>query len=72
VPAGVLEECSAVVVSAAGYRCRGVGWALVAAKRLARPAKFQALNQIRRLSFTAPDGLRQRLAGASRHHLSGV
>jgi len=66
-----LEECSAVVVSAA-VSVPGVGWALVVAKRPARPAKFQALNQIRHLSFTAPDGLRQRLAGASRHHLSGV
>src|SRR5262249_61753037 len=44
--------------------------ALVVAKRSARSAKIQALNQIRHLSFTAPDGLRQRLAGVSRHHLA--
>jgi transposase len=44
--------------------------ALVVAKRSARSAKIQALNQIRHLSFTAPDGLRQRLAGISRHHLT--
>src|SRR5215813_4947672 len=44
--------------------------ALVAAKRPARSAKIQALNQIRHLSFTAPGQLRQRLAGVSRHHLA--
>jgi transposase len=44
--------------------------ALVVARRSARSAKIQALNQIRHLSFTAPDGLRQRLAGVSRHHLA--
>ena len=44
--------------------------ALVVAKRSARSAKIQALNQIRHLSFTAPDGLRQRLAGVSRRHLA--
>jgi transposase len=44
--------------------------ALVVAKRSARSAKIQALSQIRHLSFTAPDGLRQRLAGVSRHHLA--
>jgi transposase len=44
--------------------------ALVVAKRSARSAKIQALNQIRHLGFTAPDGLRQRLAGVSRHHLA--
>jgi hypothetical protein len=41
--------------------------ALVVAKRSARSAKIQALNQIRHLSFTAPEQLRQRLAGVSRH-----
>jgi transposase len=35
--------------------------ALVVAKRSARSAKIQALNQIRHLSFTAPEQLRQRL-----------
>jgi len=44
--------------------------ALVVAKRSARSAKIQALNQIRHLGFTAPDQLRQRLAGVSRHHLA--
>src|SRR6516225_5648092 len=44
--------------------------ALVVAKRSARSAKIQALNQIRHLSFTAPEQLRQRLAGVSRHQLA--
>jgi len=44
--------------------------ALVVAKRSARSAKIQTLNQIRHLSFTAPEQLRQRLAGVSRQHLA--
>ena len=44
--------------------------ALVVAKLSARSAKIQTLNQIRHLSFTAPEQLRQRLAGVSRHHLA--
>jgi transposase len=44
--------------------------ALVVAKRSARSAKIQALNQIRHLGFTAPEQLRQRLAGASRQQLA--
>src|SRR6516164_3927540 len=44
--------------------------ALVVAKRSARSAKIQALNQIRHLSFTAPEQLRQRLAGVSRQQLA--
>jgi hypothetical protein len=44
--------------------------ALVVAKRSARSTKIQALNQIRHLSFTAPDELRQRLAGVSRQQLA--
>src|SRR5215831_2910627 len=44
--------------------------ALVVAKRSARSAKIQTLNQIRHLSFTAPDGLRQRLAGVPRQQLA--
>jgi transposase len=44
--------------------------ALVVAKRSARSAKIQALNQIRHLSFTAPEELRQRLAGESRQQLA--
>jgi len=43
---------------------------LVVAKRPARSAKIQTLNQIRHLSFTAPDQLRQRLAGVSRQQLA--
>jgi transposase len=45
-------------------------WALVVAKRSARSAKIQTLNQIRHLSFTAPEELRQRLAGVSGHQLA--
>jgi transposase len=44
--------------------------ALVVAKRSARSAKIQTLNQIRHLSFTAPEQLRQRLAGVSRRQLA--
>ena len=44
--------------------------ALVVAKRSARSAKIQAPGQIRHLSFTAPEQLRQRLAGVSRHQLA--
>lgn len=44
--------------------------ALVVAKRSARSAKIQTLNQIRHPSFTAPEQLRQRLAGVSRQHLA--
>jgi transposase len=44
--------------------------ALVVAKRSARSAKIMTLNQIRHLSFTAPERLRQRLRGVSRHHLA--
>jgi transposase len=44
--------------------------ALVVAKRSARSTKIQTLNQIRHLSFTAPDELRQRLAGVSRQQLA--
>jgi transposase len=44
--------------------------ALVVAKRSARSAKIQTLNQIRHLGFTAPEQLRQRLAGVSRQQLA--
>jgi len=37
--------------------------ALVVARRSARSAKIMPLNQIRHLSFTAPEQLRQRLKG---------
>ena len=44
--------------------------ALVVAKRSARSTKIKTLNQIRHLSFTAPEELRQRLPGFSRHPLA--
>jgi transposase len=44
--------------------------ALVADGRSARTAKIKTLNQIRHLSFTAPDQLRQQLKGASRQQLA--
>jgi transposase len=44
--------------------------ALVVAKRSARSTKIKTLNQIRHLSFTAPDELRERLKGFSRHQLA--
>jgi transposase len=44
--------------------------ALVVARRSARSAKIQTLNQIRHLGYTAPEQLRQRLAGISRHQLA--
>jgi len=45
--------------------------ALVVAKRSARSTKNTTLNQIRHLGFTAPDELRERLKGLSRHQLAG-
>ncbi|MGH3118201.1 MAG: IS110 family transposase [Gaiellales bacterium] len=44
--------------------------ALVVAKRSARSTKIKTLNQIRHLGFTAPDELRERLKGLSRHQLA--
>ena len=44
--------------------------ALVVAKRSARSTKIKTLNQIRHLSFTAPEELRQRLKEVSRQHLA--
>jgi transposase len=44
--------------------------ALVVAKRSARSVKIKTLNQIRHLSFTAPDQLRERLEGVSRQQLA--
>jgi transposase len=44
--------------------------ALVVARRSARSTKIKTLNQIRHLGFTAPDELRERLNGISRHHLA--
>ena len=44
--------------------------ALVVAKRSARSAKIQALNQIRNLVVTAPEDLREQLKGASRHDIA--
>src|SRR6266550_196271 len=40
--------------------------ALLVAKRSARETRIKALNQIRHLSFTAPDELRERLRGVRR------
>jgi transposase len=44
--------------------------ALVVAQRSARSAKIKSLNQIRHLSYTAPDRLRERLKGVSRQQLA--
>jgi transposase len=44
--------------------------ALVVAKRSARSAKIMTLNQIRHLSFTAPEELRARLKDVSRQQLA--
>jgi transposase len=44
--------------------------ALVVAKRSGRSTKIKTLNQIRHLGFTAPDELRERLKGLSRHQLA--
>jgi transposase len=43
---------------------------LVVTKRSARSTKIKTLNQIRHLSFTAPDQLRERLKGVSRQQLA--
>jgi transposase len=43
--------------------------ALVVAKRSTRSTKIKTLNQIRHLSFTAPEELRARLKDVSRQHL---
>jgi len=43
---------------------------LVVAKRSARATKIKTLNQIRHLSYTAPDQLRERLKGVSRQQLA--
>jgi transposase len=43
----------------------------VVAKRSARSVKIKTLNQIRHLSYTAPDRLRERLKGVSRRQLAG-
>jgi transposase len=44
--------------------------ALVVAKRSARDTKIKTMNQIRHLGFTAPDELRERLAGVPRKDLA--
>lgn len=44
--------------------------ALVVARRSARSAKIMTLNQIRHLSFTAPEELRERLKDVSRQRLA--
>ena len=44
--------------------------ALVVAKRSARSTKIKTLNQIRHLSYTGPEQLRERLKGVSRQQLA--
>lgn len=77
-PVGGLLAVAEFPTTAAGHRDL-LGWlsgfgeairALVVARRSARSAKIQTLNQIRHLSFTAPERLRQRLAGVSRQQLA--
>ena len=46
--------------------------ALFVAKRSARDTRIKTLNQIRHLGFTAPEELRERLAGLSRTQLAGA
>ena len=46
--------------------------ALVVAKRSGRSTKIKTLNQIRHLGFTAPDELRERLAGVSSQQLGAA
>ena len=46
--------------------------ALVVAKRSARDTKIKTMNQIRHLGFTAPDELRERLAGVPRKYLAAT
>jgi transposase len=46
--------------------------ALVVAKRSARDTKIKTMDQIRHLGFTAPDELRERLAGVSRKDLAAT
>ncbi len=44
--------------------------ALVVARRSNRDCRIKTLNQIRQLSLTAPDDLRERLRGVPREHLA--
>ena len=46
--------------------------ALFVAKRSARDTRIKTLNQIRHLGFTAPEELRERLAGLSRNELAAT
>jgi transposase len=46
--------------------------ALVVAKRSARDTKIKTMNQIRHLGFTAPEEVRERLAGLSRKDLAAT
>lgn len=46
--------------------------ALLVAKRSARDARVRSLNQIRHLSFTAPDDLRARLRPLRTHQLAAA
>jgi hypothetical protein len=45
--------------------------ALFVAKRSARDTRIKTLSQIRHLGFTAPEELRERLAGLSRRRCCG-
>jgi transposase len=68
--------------AALGGRCRAVAKtgdgsmeamrALLVAKRSAREARVSSLNQIRHLSFTAPDDLRARLQPLRTHELAAT
>ena len=77
-PADAVEAARAALSG----RAQGVGKAkdgnveairaLVVAKRSARDTKIKTMNQIRHLGFTAPDELRERLAGVSRKDLAAT
>ena len=77
-PADAIEAARAVLSG----RAQGAGKtkdgdveairALVVAKRSARSAKIQALNQIRNLVVTAPEDLRCQPKGASRQELAAM
>lgn len=81
---GKSDELDAVEAARAvlGGRCRAVAKtgdgsmeamrALLVAKRSARQARVASLNQIRHLSFTAPDDLRARLKPLPTRHLAAA
>jgi transposase len=75
-PADAVEAARAALSG----RARGLGKSadgaaeamrvLLVAKRSARETRIKALNQIRHLSFTAPDELRERFRGLGRNALA--